>query len=73
MEDKAWTKKAGQKIIDQLDQHFKNNIVQVRYWIIVNYSRRKRAIPSFLIFVARIILHDPFRSERLVIVPLMSF
>lgn len=37
MVDKAWTKKAGQKVINRLDQVFKNNIVRVRYWIIVNY------------------------------------
>lgn len=37
MVDKVWSKQTGQKIISQLDKVFKNNIVQVRYWIIVNY------------------------------------
>lgn len=37
MVDKAWSKRAGQKVVQRLDQLFKNNIVQVRYWIIVNY------------------------------------
>lgn len=37
MVDKVWTKKAGQTVITQLDQVFKNNIIRARYWIIVNY------------------------------------
>ncbi len=47
MVDKVWTKKAGQKIIGQLDRYFKNNIVQVRYWIIVNYYAPKTGYTFF--------------------------
>ncbi|WP_295731137.1 hypothetical protein [uncultured Limosilactobacillus sp.] len=47
MVDKVWTKKAGQKIIEQLDQHFKNNIVLVRYWIIVNHYSPKHGYTFF--------------------------
>lgn len=37
MVDKVWSKQTGQQIISRLDTVFKNNIVKVRYWIIVNY------------------------------------
>lgn len=35
--DKVWSKRAGQEIVSRLDKLFKNNIIRVRYWIIVNY------------------------------------
>lgn len=37
MVDKVWSKRASQEIVNRLDKLFKNNIIRVRYWIIVNY------------------------------------